>query len=77
MRLLGIFITACVILAAAQATAAVLVLFVLIGLVYSLFTAPRETLGLLGLMVVAGLIQAQPLAFLGVLALLVVMRLRH
>ena len=37
MKLLRIFVTACVVLAAAQAAAAALAILVLIGLAYSLF----------------------------------------
>lgn len=74
MKLLGIFLTACVVLAAAQAVATALCVLLVAGLVYGLFAAPRETLGFLGLILVGGLFQANPLAFLAVVALLTITR---
>ncbi|WP_288487118.1 hypothetical protein [uncultured Novosphingobium sp.] len=71
MRWLGIFLTACVVLAAAQAVATALCVLLIVGLVYGLFVAPRETLGLVGLILIAGAFQAYPLAFLAVSAMLV------
>lgn len=71
MRWLGIFLTACVILAAAQAVATALCLLLIAGLVYGLLVAPRETLGFIGLILIAGAFQAHPLAFLAVSAMLV------
>ena len=70
MRIVGIFLTACVVLAAAQAVAVTLAFLLTITLIYGLFAYPRETFGLLGLGVLSGLIQQQPLACLSVLALL-------
>lgn len=74
MRLLGMFFTACVVLAAAQAVVTGLFILLLIGLAYCLFVAPRETLGFLGLMLIGGLFQAHPIAFLSVVALLAITR---
>ncbi|KTR84459.1 hypothetical protein NS277_04740 [Novosphingobium barchaimii] len=74
MRLLGIFLTACVVLAAVQAVAIALCILMLAGLIYGLFAAPRETLGFLGLILIGGLFQAHPLAFLAVVALLAIAR---
>lgn len=71
MKLLGIFLTACVVLAAAQAVATALCVLLIVGLVYGLFVAPRETLGFVGLILIAGAFQAYPLAFLVVSAILV------
>ena len=68
--MLGILITACVVLAAAQAAIAVLAMLALGGVVYGLFVAPRETLALLGMMVLGSAFQAYPLLFLGVVGLI-------
>ncbi|PZQ94341.1 MAG: hypothetical protein DI533_22430 [Cereibacter sphaeroides] len=75
MRLIGILMTACVILAAAQAVAVALAILLGLALIYSLFTAPKETLGVIALLLVAGMWQAYPLALLGLVGLLVVLKL--
>jgi quinol-cytochrome oxidoreductase complex cytochrome b subunit len=75
MKMLGFLITACVVLAAAQAAIAVLAVFALGGLVYGLFVAPRETLGLIGLLAVVGLVQSHPAACLGIAATGVMIKL--
>lgn len=72
---MGIFITACIVLAAAQAAAVALGMLLLCGLIYGLFTAPKETLGFLGLLFIAGIFQAQPLAFLGVVVFMIFARM--
>ncbi|EXS68111.1 hypothetical protein BF95_01300 [Sphingobium sp. Ant17] len=73
--MIGILLTACIVLAAAQAMAVALSLLLLCVLIYSLFSAPRETLGFLALLFVAGLFQAQPLAFLCLVVLMVVAKI--
>lgn len=75
MKLLGIFLTACVVLATAQAAAVALAILLLCGLIYSLFIAPKETLGFIALFLVLGAFQAYPLAFLGVVAILAIAKL--
>lgn len=70
MRWLGIFLTGCVVLAAAQAVATALCVLLIGGVIYGLFFAPRETLGFVGLILIAGAFQAYPLAFLAVSAML-------
>ena len=77
MRLLGIFVTACVVLAAAQAVATALCLLMIAGLAYALFVAPRETLGFMGMVLIAGAFQAHPLVFLALTALATVAKLLH
>jgi hypothetical protein len=77
VRLLGIFVTACVVLAAAQAIAAALAILLLIAFIYGIFAYPRETLGLLAFSVLAGMVEAHPLPCLGVAALAIVARLLH
>ena len=75
MKLLGILLVACVVLAAMQAVAVALAVLLIVALIYGLFTAPRETLGFLGLLLVIALFQAQPVACLAVIALMIVARL--
>jgi hypothetical protein len=75
MRLLGILLTALVVIAAAQATMAVLAILLVAGVVWCLFVCPKELFGLMGLAAVIGLFHAQPLASLGVVALLVIAKL--
>lgn len=73
MKLLGIFVVACIALAVMQAAAKILVLVVLAGLAVGLVTRPKEILdGLIGL-VCLGLLARYPLVgipVLGVLALI-------
>ncbi|PZU09580.1 hypothetical protein [Sphingomonas sp.] len=72
MKWLGIFLAAGAIIAAGQAVAVVLGIAILIGLVVALFECPRELFGLIGIGLVGLLMQAQPLAFIFLIALLVV-----
>lgn len=69
MRLIGILITACVVLAAAQAVAVALAILLGLAFFYSLFTAPKETLGFVALLLLLGAFQAHPAAFIGMMAL--------
>lgn len=73
MKTLGFFLTACVVLAAIRAALAALVVALLVGLIWSAATRPRETATLFGLLIVASLVQNHGLAFLGVLALAVIL----
>lgn len=66
MRLLGYLMLACIALAAIRAAVAVLAVALLIALVWSAATRPRETAVLFGMVVVASLVQNHGLAFLGV-----------
>lgn len=77
MKWLGILLAAGAIIAAARAVAVVLCCLMLIGLVYALFNCPRELFGLLGICLIVGLVQAQPLACLGLVALMVIANLIH
>lgn len=61
MRLLGILLTTCVVLAAVQAAAVALSVLLLLALIYGAFTRPRETFGLFGFCLIANLIDRQPL----------------
>ena len=70
MRLCGIFIIACVVLAAAQAIAAILLVVIMLGVAYCLFVHPRETIGLVALSGLIGLFSRQPLACLALAAVI-------
>lgn len=72
MRLIGVFFFACVVLAAAQALAVALAILFAIAFIASLFAAPKETLGFVCLFLALGAFQTYPLAFLGVVALIVI-----
>ncbi|PZU08515.1 hypothetical protein [Sphingomonas sp.] len=72
MKWLGIFLVAGAIIAAGQAVAVVLGLAILIGLVIALFECPRELFGMIGLCLFGALMQAQPLAFIALVALMVI-----
>lgn len=77
MRLGGIFLTALLVLAAAQAAAAALCLLLLVAIMVGACLYPRETFGLIGLCVVAGLVQAQPFASLVIIGLTIVGSIRR
>jgi hypothetical protein len=66
VKLLGIFITACVVLAAAQAVLSVLFLT---AIVYGIFVHPRETFALLAFCLLAALVECYPLPCIGLAAL--------
>lgn len=72
MRLAGILFTACVVLAAAQAAMAALVVLLLVGFIYGLIRAPQATIGFFFLLVLVGIFNAHPLAFLAVVALMTI-----
>ena len=67
-------VVAVLVITAAQAAAAVLALLLLIALVYGAFAYPRETFGLLGMLGLVSLMQSQPLACLGLAALIIFAR---
>lgn len=68
MKLIGWILLACLVIAAAQAVAAVLVLGLI---VVCLYRAPRETLVLAALAALVNLAALHPVAVLGVVALAV------
>ena len=72
MKAAGVFLTALVVLAVAQAAAAVLYVALLLGLLIGVFAYPRETFGLLAFCLVASLVERAPLAFLSLAALIVI-----
>lgn len=72
MRALGTLLAACVVLAAAQAAALALSILLMLALVYGLFARPRETFGFVGLCIIAGLVERQPLACIGLVALITI-----
>jgi hypothetical protein len=75
MKLLGILLVALVVLASAQAAMAVLCVLLLVGVIWALLTCPKELFGLVGLLAMVGVFQAQPLACLGILALLIIAKI--
>jgi len=72
MRLGGILITACVVLAAAQAAMAALAVLLVAGFLYCLYRAPQATISILFMLVLVGIFNAHPLAFLAVVALMTI-----
>lgn len=72
MRLAGILITACVVLAAAQAAMAALAVLLMGGFLYGLYRSPQATLGILFMLLLVGVFNAHPLAFLAVVALMTI-----
>lgn len=75
MRLFGIFLIVCTVLAALQALAAVLAVTLVGAIIYGLFAHPKETLGFLGLATILGVAQTQPLALVGLGALLLIAKI--
>lgn len=71
MKPLGVVVTTLLILAAAQAVTSAMIALLLVGVVYGMLAYPRHMLGLLIFCLIGGLIQTQPLASLGVIALIV------
>ena len=63
-------VAALLVLAAAQAAAAALGVLLLLAVVYGACVHPRETFGLLGLCLLAGLIERYPLPCLGLAAIM-------
>lgn len=72
MRLGAILITACVVLAAAQAAMAALAVLLIGGFLYGLYRSPQATLGIVFMLLLVGVFNAHPLAFLAVVALMAV-----
>ncbi len=72
MKLVGILLTACVVLAAAQAAMAVLVVLLVVGFIYGLFKAPEATLGFVVLLMLIGMFNTHPVAFLAVVGLMTI-----
>ena len=77
MKLFGQILLACVALAILQAALAVVVVGALLAAVVFLIFKPRETMGVIGLCLMVGLIQAQPaLALILMVAIVVLNRSR-
>jgi len=69
MRLLGLLLTACVVVAALQAAAAVLVLMVLVGIVFGLVTKPKETLAFAAILAFASIVEKHPATLLAIVGI--------
>ena len=61
MKFVGYFIGACIVLAIVRATAAALVLCIMLAIVIGAICKPRETFGLLAFLLIANLFAAYPL----------------
>ena len=70
MKMLGYVFGACVVLAIARATAAALVLCIMLAIVIGALCKPRETFGLLAFLLLANLFVAYPLGCLVVVGLM-------
>lgn len=70
MKALGYLLAACVALAVLKAVAVALAIGLCIAIGVGVITRPRETLGLLGLMLMASLVEKHSLVLLGMVALL-------
>jgi hypothetical protein len=75
MKLLGILLTACVVLAAARAVTGALAVILLLAIVCCVFAYPRETCGCLTVLLLAALIQRYPLPCLSIAAITIVAKL--
>lgn len=64
MRLLGIFLSACVLLALVKAAIVALFLLFLVALIWGLFLRPREVMAFLAYCALLGLVGAHPTATL-------------
>lgn len=70
MRLIGIILAACLALAILKAAIAALLLTCVIGILGGLIWRPKETLGLITLLIVGGIAQAHGAAVVGLVGLL-------
>lgn len=70
MKLLGYVVAFCVICAAIKAVAMALMLGIALAVVIGACTRPKETFGLLLLVLTANLIQTRPFILLGAMAIL-------
>ncbi len=69
MKLIGYIIGACLLLALVRAVALALVLLIVGGLIVAAITRPRETMGLVAMLLVAGLVQDHGLVVLTLVAI--------
>lgn len=72
MKVVGYLLGACVILAVVRAVAAALIIGLGLSIVIGVCVRPKETFGLLAFLLIAGLIQHHGLAFLAVVALVLI-----
>lgn len=77
MKLVCYFIGACVILAIARAMAAALVLLIILAIVIGAISKPRETIGLLGFVLITNLLMSYPVACLCTLAVIAILKNIH
>ncbi len=72
MRLLGIFLSACVILAALKAAIIALVVLFLVSLLWGFYLRPREVMGFLAYCSALSVISAHPTVSLGIIGFAVI-----
>lgn len=72
MRLLGFFLSACVILAALKAAVVALFVLFLIALLWGMFFHPREVAGFVTLCTALSLVSAHPVATLSIIGLVII-----
>lgn len=68
MRLLGIFLSACVVFAAIKAAIAALFMLLILSLVWGVYLHPRETFAFMAYCGMLALIGSQPIATLVIVA---------
>ena len=72
MRLIGIFLSACVILAIVKAAIVALLLLFLIALIWGFCLHPSETFGLLAFCAILGALNAQPVLVIAIVAVAII-----
>ena len=78
MRLMGVFLTICVAMAALQVAAKVLALVVVAAIIYSALVQPKQTLAWLAGLICLGIIAAYPVPAIVVMGVVVLVgRLRR
>lgn len=72
MRLLGIFLSACVVFAAIKAAIAALLMLVILSLLWGFYLHPRETVAFMAYCGMLALISSQPIATLAIVAVAII-----
>lgn len=68
MKTAGHVVVFCLLCAAAKAVATALLFAICLAVIIGAYTRPRETFGLLGVLIIARLIETQPFALICILA---------
>lgn len=72
MRLLGIFLSACVILAVVKAAIIALLLLFLVALIWGLCLHPREVFGFMAYCAILGLVSAHPILIISIVGMAII-----